>query len=193
MLRILISVVLLVQTAVTILETNKHDTNFKFISQWNLFVITVLFITMAVVQVQHGRRLTRFRMDIDTSLILNNEDRHQDQVEMEPEVGEEPAIDQPWNFWKWLIPMYISVLCVAIFLMIDFWITVIKSTEFALYIGDDNKIIWDLLPTIPAALMLIEWPFNMIPIDWPMLLFVEMLFTFYIFLNFLIVTIDPDH
>ena len=57
-----------------------------------------------------------------------------------------------------------------------------------IYIGDDNKLIWDLLPTMPTAFMLIEFPFNMIPMDWPMLIFVELLFTFYIFVNFLVVS-----
>lgn len=77
--------------------------------------------------------------------------------------------------------------------MMCFWVTVISSTEFLLYIGDDEKIIWDLLPTLPTVFMIIEFPFNMIPMDWPMLIFVELLFTFYIFINFLIVTFEEDH
>ena len=121
--------------------------------------------------------------------MLNEEDNLPSPVLMDTEVGEESAVDQPWNFWKWLIPIYISVLCASIFFLFDFWITMIKSTEFELYIGTDNKIIWDLLPTLPPALMLIEWPFNMIPIDWPMLIFVELLFTVYLLMNFLIVSL----
>lgn len=105
----------------------------------------------------------------------------------------EKQIDQPWAFWKWLIPIYASVLCIANLLSISFWVTVFGSTEFLLYIGDDNKVIWDLLPTLPPILMLIEWPFNMIPFDWPMLIFVECLFSLYMFINFLIVTGQEDH
>ena len=71
--------------------------------------------------------------------------------------------------------------------------TVISSAEFLLYIGNDNKLIWDLLPTMPTACMIIEYPFNMIPMDWPMIVFVELLFTFYIFVNFLIVSVETDH
>ena len=41
--------------------------------------------------------------------------------------------------------------------------------------------------------MILEYPFNMIPMDWPMLVFVELLFTFYIFVNFLIVSCEQDH
>lgn len=101
--------------------------------------------------------------------------------------------DNPWAFWKWMIPIYASALCVGSLLALSFWVTVFKSTEFLLYIGDDNKIIWDLLPTLPPALMLIEWPFNMIPFDWPMLIFVELLFTFYLLLNFIIVSAEQNH
>ena len=53
--------------------------------------------------------------------------------------------------------------------------------------------VWDLLPTIPTACMLIEFPFNIIPIDWPMLIFVEILFSFYLLVNFIIVSFKADH
>ena len=59
-----------------------------------------------------------------------------------------------------------------------------------LYIGDDDKAIWGLLPTLPTAFMMLEYPFNMIPMDWPMLIFVEMLFLFYIFVNFIVVSVE---
>ena len=41
--------------------------------------------------------------------------------------------------------------------------------------------------------MMLEYPFNMIPMDWPMLIFVEMLFLFYIFVNFIVVSIEETH
>lgn len=41
--------------------------------------------------------------------------------------------------------------------------------------------------------MLLEFPFNLIPMDWPMLIFVELLFTLYIFINFLMVSFETDH
>lgn len=41
--------------------------------------------------------------------------------------------------------------------------------------------------------MVLEFPFNLIPMDWPMLIFVELLFTFYIFVNFLMVSFESDH
>ena len=67
------------------------------------------------------------------------------------------------------------------------------SSEFLLYIGSDDVLIWDLLPTLPTVFMLIEFPFNMIPIDWPMLVFVELLFTFFMLINFIIVSLREDH
>jgi hypothetical protein len=40
--------------------------------------------------------------------------------------------------------------------------------------------------------MLFEFPFNMMPIDWPMLIFVELLFTVYILFNFIIVSLEEN-
>ena len=78
-------------------------------------------------------------------------------------------------------------------LMMSYWITVFSSSEFVIFIGDDHMIIYDFLPTVPFIWMLIEFPFNMIPLDWPMLIFVELLFTVYLLVNFLIVSLDPEH
>ena len=108
-------------------------------------------------------------------------------------INSQVDLEQPWHFWKWLIPIYSSVLCVAILLFISFWVTVASSDEFLLYIGDDNRVVWDLLPTLPVVFMIIEWPFNMIPIDWPMLIFVELLFTFYILIDFIVVSCEKNH
>ena len=109
------------------------------------------------------------------------------------ENSEEEKLEQPWHFWKWLIPIYASILCVSVLLTLSYWMTVIKSTEFLLYIGDDDKVIWGLLPTMPTACMVVEYPFNMIPMDWPMLFFVELLFLFYIFVNFIVVSAEENH
>lgn len=106
---------------------------------------------------------------------------------------DENESEEPWKFWKWLIPIYNAILCVAVLLTLSFWVTVVTSSEFLLYIGDDNKVIWDLLPTLPTVCMFIEFPFNMIPFDWPMLIFVELIFLFYITLNFVIVSIEESH
>ena len=85
------------------------------------------------------------------------------------------------------------MLCISVVLSFSYFITEWSSSEFLLYIGDDEKTIWALLPTMPTLLMLVEYPFNMIPMDWPMLIFVELLFLFYIFVNFLIVSVETDH
>lgn len=114
-------------------------------------------------------------------------------VLIETEGAEEANIDQPWNFWKWIIPIYISVICVSILILCSYWISVINSEEFLLVSRLDKEAIWDLLATLPPTLMLVEWPFNMIPIDWPMLIFVELLFTLYLIINFVIVSFKEDH
>ena len=99
----------------------------------------------------------------------------------------------PWHFWKWLIPLYNAVLCVSFLLIILFFVSTVNSNEFLLYVSDDNLVIWDLLPTMPCVYLLIEYPFNMIPMEWPMLFFVELLFTIYMLLNFIVVAADKDH
>lgn len=79
-------------------------------------------------------------------------------------------------------------------LTISFFVTVYGTEEFLLYVGSENdEIAWILLPTLPTAMMVFEYPFNMIPMDWPMLIFVELLFLFYIFINFLYVCFDENH
>ena len=72
-------------------------------------------------------------------------------------------------------------------LSISYWITEATSADFLIYIGSDSEVVFDLLPTMPTAYMLLEFPFNMIPIDWPMLVFVQLLFSLYILINFVAV------
>ena len=61
-----------------------------------------------------------------------------------------------------------------------------------IYIGAADEVVFDLLPTLPTIYMLLEFPFNMIPMDWPMLFFVHMLFTFYMLINFIVVACSDD-
>jgi len=63
-LRICISVALIVQTVWTAIESSHHDSSFQYVSQWNLLAITILFTTMAVIQVSHTRRLKTFTLSV---------------------------------------------------------------------------------------------------------------------------------
>ena len=101
--------------------------------------------------------------------------------------------EQPWHFWKWLIPVYAAVLCVSMLLFLSYWFTVFGSPEFLIYIGNDSDLIYDFLPTVPIFCMLVEYPFNMIQLDWPMLIFVEFLFALYVLLDFVHVSFRTDH
>ena len=103
------------------------------------------------------------------------------------------GFNQPWLFWKWLIPIYSAVLCLSAVLCISYWVTEATNAQFLLYIGSADILAWDLLPTLPFVFLLIEFPFNMIPIDWPMLVFVELLFTLFMLMNFIIVSARSDH
>lgn len=107
--------------------------------------------------------------------------------------GEEGELEQPWQFWKWLVPLYASILCVSLLLTLSFWVEVFGSAEFLIYVGDDYKFIYDLLPTMPTVCMILEFPFNMIEFEWPMLIIVELLFTLYMMINLLMVAVDPEH
>ena len=78
-------------------------------------------------------------------------------------------------------------------MVIVFFVSTIDDAEFLIYINNDSKVIWDLLPTIPCLCLLIEYPFNMIPFDWPMLILVEIIFSIYILVNFLVVAADENH
>ena len=71
--------------------------------------------------------------------------------------------------------------------MISYWITEATSSEFFIYV-DDDKLLYDFLSTLPTILLLIEYPFNMIPFDWPQLIFVELLFSVYMLINFMALT-----
>mmetsp|Transcript_10971 Transcript_10971/g.14837 ORF Transcript_10971/g.14837 Transcript_10971/m.14837 type:complete len:181 (+) Transcript_10971:503-1045(+) len=119
-----------------------------------------------------------------------------DQTEIIEEVdedgsSEEEEMEAPWTFWKWLIPVYTSIFCVSIMLTISFWFSEATSSQFLIYVHDnDEKVLFDLLPTLPTIYLLLEFPFNMIPFDWPMLIFVEALFSIYMLINFVALSLE---
>mmetsp|Transcript_18616 Transcript_18616/g.23179 ORF Transcript_18616/g.23179 Transcript_18616/m.23179 type:complete len:118 (-) Transcript_18616:678-1031(-) len=106
---------------------------------------------------------------------------------------EEASFEQPWLFWKWLIPLYAGCLVLSVVLTFSYWVTEATSSEFLLFIGSSDILVWDLLPTLPTIFMLIEFPFNMIPIDWPMLVFVELQFLLFMLFNFIMVSFEEGH
>ena len=92
-----------------------------------------------------------------------------------------------------MVPVYNALLCISIMLVFSFFVTEVESEAFIIYSGDEDKAVWDLLPLMPCLWMLIEYPFNMIPFDWPMLIFVELLFTVYMLIVFLVQAFGEDH
>ena len=78
-LRMLFSLALGAQTISCIVYTGNSDhLSFYYISQWNLVLITILFTTMAVIQIKHERRLTTFTvgalMRRDSTRSFSNQD-----------------------------------------------------------------------------------------------------------------------
>ena len=64
-LRMLIAIALLTQTIYCIVKTSiDAASSFVFISQWNLCLITILFATMAIIEIKHEKRLNNFTVDV---------------------------------------------------------------------------------------------------------------------------------
>merc|ERR1711944_6676 len=51
----------------------------------------------------------------------------------------------------------------------------------------------DLITTVPFTLILLEYPFNQIPVSWGMMLFNLLLINVYVALNIVIVTFRSEH
>ena len=157
-----------------------------------------MFTTMAIIQIQHEKRLKNFGLNVKqvklTMTGMRTESMRGDsrdvsreiipEAENESDEEENEKFEQPWTFWKWLIPIYSSVFCVSWMLMISYFVTSATSSEFFIYV-DDDLILYDFLAVLPTFVLLVEFPFNMIPFDWPQLIFAELLFTFYMLINFI--------
>ena len=53
--------------------------------------------------------------------------------------------------------------------------------------------LWDLITTVPFLLILLEYPFNQIPVSWGMLSFDVLVILLYLLLNFILVTLHDDN
>ena len=78
-------------------------------------------------------------------------------------------------------------------ILVNFWITELGDDEFLIYTGSGGDLLWDLICSVPFILILIEYPFNQIPISWGMLLFDLLVINLYIALNIVLVTFRAEH
>ena len=78
-------------------------------------------------------------------------------------------------------------------ILLNFWITEFSNDEFLIYTGSGGDILWDLITTVPFLLILLEYPFNQIPVSWGMLLFDLIIVCLYLLLNFIVVTSHVDN
>ena len=78
-------------------------------------------------------------------------------------------------------------------IIVNFWITELTNDEWLVYTGSGGDLFWDLITTVPFILILIEYPFNQIPVSWGMLLFNLFLINLYVGANILIVTFRYEH
>ena len=113
--------------------------------------MTILFIIMAIVQLKNARRLQTFKLD-GPGAGKNKNSFHSDE--------EIKAAEMPWLFWKWIIPLYISVVVNQLALFFDFCVAELSNDPFLIFAGSDDKSLWLLLPSVPTILILFEWPFN---------------------------------
>ena len=107
--------------------------------------------------------------------------------------GHISKVETPWRYWRWLIVIYQSSAVLSMTILFNFFITELSGDEVLIYTGSEGKIQWDLVSTIPFVMLMIEYPFNQIPISWGMVFFNLALVNFYLFVNFIIVTFTPEH
>lgn len=100
--------------------------------------------------------------------------------------------NMPWVGWKWVIPFYISCLVNAVTLLVVYFVSIATDGSFLIFTGNDNLLVWDMLPTLPVIFFLIEYPFNMIPFDGHMVIFPQVLFVIYLLINFILSLFNED-
>ena len=107
--------------------------------------------------------------------------------------GSKKKVDTPWHYWKWIIVGYQACFVQSATILVNFWITEFSDDEFLIYTGSGGDILWDLVTTVPFLLILIEYPFNQIPVSWGMLFFNLIIICTYLLLNFILVTSHDDN
>ena len=78
-------------------------------------------------------------------------------------------------------------------ILINFWITEFSDDEFLIYTGSGGEVLWDMITTVPFLLILLEYPFNQIPVSWGMLVFDIIIVSLYLLFNFFIVSFHEDN
>ena len=152
LIRVVSALILVIQTIYSLAKSEKIS-NLYYISQWNLLLLTILFVVMAVVQLKNAKRLNSFKLDMkSTRPSARSFSSDDDTVNSSQEM--------PWLFWKWIIPCYISVVCMQAVLFFDFLIAELSKDPFLIYTTSEDKLVWLLLPSLPMLLILIEYPFN---------------------------------
>jgi len=161
-LRIFISASLLA-TAIAVIIITDWD-SIKYFSEWALYGATILYALMAYVQVQTSKEVKDFELDDPSK-------RRQSYIldDIEAEVNTSNSLTS--TNWKWIIFFYQMCFVCCLLASSVFWFTVIFYNETYDITGEHDFAILVSLHTIPSCLMIIEYPFNMIPWDWRFLPF----------------------
>lgn len=161
-LRVFIAIELLSQSVVTIIYT-KAD-SIKYFSEWTLYAATILFGLMAYIQVKTQKKIEDFALDIEP-------DRRNSWVQQDLEEAVLTTNKTESRSWKWVIFFY----------QMCFTFSFLASAVFWVFFGFDSTILENAsksqyyvlicMHTIPIGLMILEYPFNLIPFDFRMLPF----------------------
>lgn len=140
---------------------------------------------MAYIQVQTTKEVKDFAIDetekLHRSYIL-------DDIEAEVHTSNSLASTS----WKWIIFFYQMCFVCCLLASSVFWFTVIFYNETYDITGDHDFAILVSLHTVPTLLMIIEYPFNMIPWDWRFLPFNLGVMLLYLLDTFLFQLIQND-
>jgi hypothetical protein len=161
-LRIFISASLLAESLAVIIITDFDS--IKYFSEWALYGATILYALMAYVQVQTSKEVKDFALEDQKgrrdSYILDD---------IEDEVNTSNYLVS--TNWKWIIFFYQMCFVCCILASIVFWFTVLFFNDTYDITGNHDFAILVSLHIVPSCLMIIEYPFNMIPWDWRFLPF----------------------
>lgn len=169
-LRVFISVSLLVESVACIWITDWDS--IKYFSEWALYGATILFALMAYVQVKTTKEVKDFTLDD-----VNQRRQSYLQDDLENEVNTSNFVFS--SNWKWIIYFYQLCFVSCLLASFVFWVTIIFFDNTFDISGEHDFAVLCSLHIVPSGLMLLEYPFNMIPWDWrflPLNLFVMILY-----------------
>lgn len=165
-LRVFISIGLLAESIAVIILTDFDS--IKYFSEWALYGATILYALMAYVQVQTTKEVQDFQLDPSTSESFKARETWIEEDLVEEVQSQNLLVNTKW---KWIIFFYQMCFVCCLLASTVFWVTVIFFDMEYNISGQHDYPILVSLHIVPSSLMILEYPFNMIPWDWRFLPF----------------------